>query len=153
MNEEKSWSWHWLIEPKHSTSLYILFCSLLMLSKYSIIENFLCPSDYAVFVSQTPQICLDQALGFGHLHSWKSVSTGCRWAGLSSCSTWTQLLLLMGSRTFRLQQLWCMGLVALQHMGSSWTKDWTHVSLIGRWILNQGSPIIIFEHKSHCFLG
>ena len=27
------------------------------------------------------------------------------------------------------------GLVALQHVGSSWTRDWIHVSCIGRWIL------------------
>ena len=29
-----------------------------------------------------------------------------------------------------------MGLVALQHVGSSWTRDGTHVPCIGKWILN-----------------
>ena len=33
--------------------------------------------------------------------------------------------------------LWCMGLVALQHVGPSRTRDWTHVSCTGRWILNR----------------
>ena len=28
-----------------------------------------------------------------------------------------------------------MGLVALRHMGSSWARDGTHVSCIGRWII------------------
>ena len=32
--------------------------------------------------------------------------------------------------------LWCMGLVAPRHVGSSWTKDWTRVSGIGRRILH-----------------
>ena len=34
------------------------------------------------------------------------------------------------------QQLWCMGLGGLEHVGSSWTKDQTHVLCIGRWVLN-----------------
>ena len=34
------------------------------------------------------------------------------------------------------QQLWCTGLVAPQHVGSSQTWDGTHVPCIGRWILN-----------------
>ena len=33
------------------------------------------------------------------------------------------------------QQMWCTGLVALQHVGSSQTRDRTLVSCIGRWIL------------------
>ena len=43
--------------------------------------------------------------------------------GLNSCSTWTR-------------HLWCPGLVALWHVGSSWTRDWAPVPCIGRWILN-----------------
>ena len=50
-------------------------------------------------------------------------STGSRCAGFSSCGTWAQ-------------QLWCVGLVALWHVGSFWTRAGTHVPCIGRWILN-----------------
>ena len=50
-------------------------------------------------------------------------STGSRCVGFSSCSTWAQWL-------------WLTGLVALRNMGSSWTRDQTHVPCIGRWILN-----------------
>ena len=34
------------------------------------------------------------------------------------------------------QQLWCTGFVAPRHVGSSWTRDRTHVSCRGRQILN-----------------
>ena len=50
-------------------------------------------------------------------------STGSRRAGFSSCS-------------MQAQQLWCMGLVAPRHVGSSWTRAQTHVPCIGRQILN-----------------
>ena len=46
-----------------------------------------------------------------------------------------QQLWLAGSRA-QAQQLWCMGLVAPQHVGSSQARDRTHVSCIGRGILN-----------------
>ena len=36
----------------------------------------------------------------------------------------------------QVQYLWCTGLVAPQHVGSSWTRDRTHVSYVGRWILH-----------------
>ena len=77
-------------------------------------------------------------------------STGSRRAGFSSCSRraqqlWlvcfsscgmqAQLLWLMGSRV-QAQQLWCTGLVAPQHVGSSWTRARTRVPCIGRRILN-----------------
>ena len=48
--------------------------------------------------------------------------------GLSSCGT--QAL------ECRHQYLWPTGLDALWHVRSSWTRDWTHVSCIGRRILN-----------------
>ena len=35
----------------------------------------------------------------------------------------------------RAQKLWHMRLIALWHVGSSWTRDRTRVSSIGRWIL------------------
>ena len=48
---------------------------------------------------------------------------GSRHMGFSSCGTWVQ-------------QLWRAGLVALRHVGSSWTRARTHVPWIGRQILN-----------------
>ena len=50
-------------------------------------------------------------------------STGSRRAGFSSCGT-------------RARYLWCTGLVAQQHVGSSQTRARTRVPCIGRWILN-----------------
>ena len=50
-------------------------------------------------------------------------STGSRSTGFSSCG-------------MRAQQLWHTGLVALQHVGPSWTRAQTHVSYIGRRILH-----------------
>ena len=53
-----------------------------------------------------------------------------------------------------------MGLVAPQHMGSSWTRDQTHVPCVGRQILNHCATrevplLIIFKHhfvlKQCCF--
>ena len=52
---------------------------------------------------------------------------------------WLRWLLLFwstGSRAHRLQGLQHTGLVALQHVGSSWTRGRTHVPCIGRRILN-----------------
>ena len=45
-----------------------------------------------------------------------------------------QQLWFLGSRA-QTQQLWCTGLGALGHVRSSWTRDQTHVSYIGRPIL------------------
>ena len=55
--------------------------------------------------------------------------------GLSSCGAQAQQLWLAGSRA-EAQQLWHTGLVALWHVGSSWTRDQTRVPCIGRRILN-----------------
>ena len=48
---------------------------------------------------------------------------------------WLLLLQSTGSRV-QAQYLWLTGLVALQHVGSSWTRDRTRVPCIGRQILN-----------------
>ena len=45
-----------------------------------------------------------------------------------------QQLQLLGSRV-QAKQLWHTGLVAQRHLGSSQTRDQTHVPCIGRWIL------------------
>ena len=63
-------------------------------------------------------------------------SMGSRCTGFSSCGT-------------RAQQLWCMGLVALQHVGSSWTRARTCVPCIGRQIpRHQGSPSNAFLNST-----
>ena len=55
-------------------------------------------------------------------------------SGFSSCGTWAQWLQLPGSRA-QGQQLWCTGLVALWHVGSSWIWNQNCVFCIGRQIL------------------
>ena len=50
-------------------------------------------------------------------------STGSRCMGFCNCGAWAQLLR-------------CINLVALRHVGSSWTRDQTCVPCIGRQILN-----------------
>ena len=63
-----------------------------------------------------------------------------RWELLSSCGKWAShcgsfFLWLPGSRA-EPQMLRFMGLVAPWDVVSSRIRDWTHVSCIGRWILN-----------------
>ena len=48
--------------------------------------------------------------------------------------SWLQWLQLLGSRA-QAQQLWCVGLVAPWHAGSSQTRDQMHVPRTGRQIL------------------
>ena len=50
-------------------------------------------------------------------------SPGFRLSGFSSCGTWAQ-------------QLWSMGLISPQHVGSFRTRAQTRVPCIGRWIFN-----------------
>ena len=54
--------------------------------------------------------------------------------GFSSWAMWVQYLGLPGSRA-QAQWLWHTGLVPPWPVGSSWTRDWTCVPCIGRWIL------------------
>ena len=54
-------------------------------------------------------------------------------------------------QTHRLSKLWLMGLVAPRHVGSSQTRAQTHVSCIGRQILNRCATrealnIILYVH-------
>ena len=62
-------------------------------------------------------------------------STGSMHADFSSCGTRAQQLWLTGSRV-QAQQLWCMGLAALKHVGSSQTRARTCVPCTGRQIPN-----------------
>ena len=56
------------------------------------------------------------------------------WTGFSSCSMWAQLCL-EGSRA-QAQLSWCLGLVAVQQVGSAQIRDQTRVPCTGRWILH-----------------
>ena len=80
-----------------------------------------------------------QCTGFSLPRLLLSQSTGSMRVGSSSCSTCAQYLLFLGSRT-KAQWLWCIGLVAPWHVGSSWARDQTHVPCIGRHILNHWTP-------------
>ena len=70
-------------------------------------------------------------------------SAGARAHGLSGC----------GCRAPEHRLSVCAhGLVAPQHVGSSWIKNWTHISCIGRWIPNHWATrevpsIFHFEKK------
>ena len=64
--------------------------------------------------------------------SWET--RACGHAGFRVCCTWTQDLLLAGSRA-QAQWLCHLHLAALPHVGSSWIKNQTHVSWIGRQVL------------------
>ena len=76
-------------------------------------------------------------------------STGSRHAGFSSCSTWAQQLWVTGSRA-QAKQLWHTGLVAPQHVGSSWTRARTRVPCIGRWILNHCTTREVLFYVQQC---
>ena len=69
------------------------------------------------------------------------------------CGMWVQHLQLMGSRA-RDQCMWYTDVVVSRHVGSSLTRDWTHIPRTGRQILNhwpQGSPSRILFYD--CIIG
>ena len=72
-------------------------------------------------------------------------SMGSRHMGFSSCGTRAQQLWLTGSRA-QAQQSWHMGLLVLGHVGSSWTRNRTHVPCIGRQILNHCANREVLEY-------
>ena len=61
---------------------------------------------------------------------------------------WLLLLPSTGCKAHRLQYMWLTGFVALQHVGSSWTRDRTCDCCIGRWILyhwaTREAPLPVF---------
>ena len=82
----------------------------------------------SVVVTHGLSSCGARALGhtgFNSCGMWASVVVACR----------LQQLWLVGSRA-QAQQLWLTGLIALRHVGSSWTRAQTRVPCIGRRILN-----------------
>ena len=60
--------------------------------------------------------------------------------GFSCCSVWALGPPSFSSWGTQAQRLWCMGLVTLLHVGSSPTKDWTHVPCIGGTFLSTVPP-------------
>ena len=64
-------------------------------------------------------------------------------AGAACCRAWALGMLA--------QQLWCTGLVALQHVESSRTRNQTHIPCIGRF-LTSGSPGKSFLQLLNIFL-
>ena len=65
--------------------------------------------------------------------------SSCKRELLSSCSAWASNytgFFCCGTWALGAQQLWPTGLVASQQVETSWTRDPTHVSCIGMWILN-----------------
>ena len=62
---------------------------------------------------------------------------------------WLLLLQSMGSRA-QVQQFRRVGLVALQHVGSSGTRDQTHVPCVGMWILNHWTTLVR-DAAHNCF--
>ena len=48
--------------------------------------------------------------------------------------------------------MWHTGLVALQYVESSWTRDQTHVPCVGRWILNPWTTREVLGITSECKL-
>ena len=83
------------------------------------------------------------------IYSCTGFHMGFLWLRCKGFSFW-QLLLLQspGSRKRGLQQLWCLGLAAPQHVESSWTRDRTSVSCFSRQtpqlLDRQGSPMLIY---------
>ena len=65
------------------------------------------------------------------------------------CSEWGLLIAVAslgtGSRARGFRWLWCTGLVALQHVGSSWIGDQTCVPFIGRQIRNHWTTKEVLE--------
>ena len=71
------------------------------------------------------------------------------YTGFSGCSSWAPQLWRPGSKA-QAQQSWCMGLVALWHVGSSWTRDPTPISCTDRQILYRATRETPFS-RSSCF--
>ena len=93
-----------------------LFCT-----GFSLVEESRGSSLVAMLASHCGGFSFCRARALGH-------------SGWSSCGTGTQHLWLPGSGE-QAQRLRPMGLVALQHVGSSRIRDWPHVSCTDRWIL------------------
>ena len=77
---------------------------------------------------------------------------GLHWYTMVFCSfrEWGRLFV-AGPRARRFQSLWHTGLVAQQHVESSWTRDQTHVLCIGRQILTHCNTWEVFIQEFYGF--
>ena len=113
--------------------------------KFSKMRHLSCfPGFYFIFLS----LCSEFTAFYLFIYLFLAVlGLHCCAQAFSSCGEWGlvavhRLLIVVASlvehglQAHGLQQLWCMGLVALQHVGSSRTRDRSRAPCIGRWILN-----------------
>ena len=90
-------------------------------------------------------------------YTWAFSSCG-KWRLLSSCGAWASHCSgFFCCRAWALEcassVVWNTGLVALWHVGSSWTRDQPYVPCIGRDILNHWTTreVLVFHFKFHLF--
>ena len=94
---------------------------------------------YHITLSRLP--CAKQYVLVGYVFKFFKIHLFLAALGVCCCRGYTlvgasHLWQSTGSRVRRLQQLWLIGLAALQRAESSLTRDQTHVPCIGRQILN-----------------
>ena len=127
---------HHLLSPPHCCGVRLPGVSLVYFVSSKLFLAVLglhCPTQ--AFCS-----CREQGLRPSHCGGF-SVQGFLAERGQCDCSLWAQHLLHVGSRA-QARQLY-MGSAALQHAGSSWTRDWTGVPCIAKWILSHW-PINVY---------
>ena len=127
----------WSQAHEHLNIPLLCFCELLFLKKKKVIYFWLCWMFIAV---RAFSLMARGGYSSGSVQASHCSGFSCCGAqtlghtGFRSCNTWAQQLWLTGSRA-QAQQFWCTVSVALQHVGSSWIRDQTRVSCLGRQIL------------------
>ena len=106
---------------KYFIFIYFWPCCVFIMHRLSLVEESRGSSLVAMLASHCG--------GFSFCRAWALGHSGC-----SSCGMCGQHLWLPGSGE-QAQRLRPMGLVALQHVGSSRIRDWPHVSCTDRWVL------------------
>ena len=126
--------WTWLPPPFHDSLKFYLFILLLTMSGLRC-RLFSGCGERGLLSS-----CGVQASPCGGFSGCGAWTPGC--SGVSSCSS-------QALKHRQAQQLCCMGLAALHYVGSSWVRDQTRVSCIGRQILyhwaTRKAPEVIFS--------
>ena len=122
------------MRDQQKSRLSFFFLNQLILFIYIwLLWVFIAACELSLFVTSGGYSFL-QGVGFSLQWLLLLQSMGSRYTTFSSCGTWAQQLWLASSR-IQAQQLWSTGLVTPRHVGSSLTKDQTHVPCIGRRIL------------------